>query len=150
MRAIDQADLLVLGPGSLYTSIIPNLLIPGIRAAIERSRAPKVLVMNLMTQPGETDGMTAVEHLEAIEQLAGPDLVDVALISEERPPDPLLARYAESGSARIEVDRDALRGHEVELVECDLLVHGKDDRGDGLVRHDPEKLARAVVGLAGR
>ena len=150
VRAIEEADLLVLGPGSLYTSIIPNLLIPGIRAAIERSPAPTVLVMNLMTQPGETDGMTAVEHLEAIEQLAGSGLVDVVLLSEERPPDPLLARYAELGSARIEVDRDVLRGHDVELVECDLLVHDKDDLGEGLVRHDPAKLARAVVGLAGR
>ena len=152
VRAIEAADLLVLGPGSLYTSIIPNLLIPGIRGAIQRSRAPKVLVMNLMTQPGETDGMTALEHLEAIEQLAGPGLVDVVLLSEERPADPLLARYAESGSARIEVDREALQHHGVELVSCDLLVPVGDapnamDDG-GLVRHDPAKLARAIVSLS--
>ena len=149
VRAIEEADLVVLGPGSLYTSIIPNLLIPGIRSAMERSAAPSVLVMNLMSQPGETDGMTAVEHLEAIEQLAGPGLVDVVLLSEEEPPDPLLARYAESGSARIEVDRDALGTHDVELVDCDLLVRGEANDA-GLVRHDPEKLARAVVGLARR
>ncbi|MDA8015834.1 MAG: uridine diphosphate-N-acetylglucosamine-binding protein YvcK [Thermoanaerobaculia bacterium] len=146
VRAIEDADLVVLGPGSLYTSVIPNLLIPGIRAAIERSCAPTVLVMNLMSQPGETDGMTAVEHLEAIEELAGRGLVDVVLLSEDNPPDPLLARYAESGSARIEIDRDALRRHEVELVDCDLLVDGEE----GLVRHDSQKLARAITALARR
>src|SRR6185295_2393330 len=76
VAALETADLILLGPGSLYTSILPNLLIPGIRQALLRRRAPVVLLLNLMTQPGETDGMMGVAHLEAIERHAGSRLVD--------------------------------------------------------------------------
>jgi len=142
VEALERAELIVLGPGSLYTSILPNLLIPGIRRAVRQSRARKVLVLNLMTQPGETDGMNALEHLEAIEATAGSGLVDVVL-TNSTPPDPeLVAHYAEAGSMTIAVDREALGARGVELVERPLL---SDDMG--LIRHDPERLTRAVLEL---
>ena len=81
MQALEAADLILLGPGSLYTSILPNLLIPGIRQALRRARARTVLLLNLMTQPGETDAMMGADHLQAIERHAGQGLVDIVLAS---------------------------------------------------------------------
>ncbi|MEO1365662.1 MAG: uridine diphosphate-N-acetylglucosamine-binding protein YvcK [Acidobacteriota bacterium] len=141
--ALLDADVIVLGPGSLYTSIVPNLLIAGIRKAIEKSRARVVVALNLMTQPGETDGMSALEHLQALEHLVG-RVADTVLVNEERPPAHLLERYDFAGSRWLEVDADAIRAAGWEVVESDLLF---DD--DELIRHDPAKLARAVVTLGG-
>lgn len=145
IRAIENADLIVLGPGSLYTSILPNLLIPGIRRAAKRSRARVVLVQNLMTQPGETDDLTAAEHLRAIEEHAGERLVDVVLTNATRPSPTLLERYADTGSRWIETDPPSLEALGAEVVEADLLL-----AGDDFIRHDPPKLARAVMDLAAR
>ncbi len=139
--ALDQSDLILLGPGSLYTSIVPNLLIPGIRQAAQRSTARTVLILNIMTQPGETDRMSAVEHLDAIEQHAGERLVDCVLVNATPPAAALLEHYAETGSELVSVDRSALETRGVELVERDLLADGD------LIRHDPEKLSRAVLDL---
>ncbi|MEM8996421.1 MAG: uridine diphosphate-N-acetylglucosamine-binding protein YvcK [Acidobacteriota bacterium] len=141
--ALLEADVIVLGPGSLYTSIVPNLLIAGIRKAIEKSRARVVVALNLMTQPGETDGMSALEHLQALEHLVG-RVADTVLVNEERPPAHLLERYDFAGSRWLEVNPDAIRAAGWEVVESDLLF---DD--DELIRHDPAKLARAVVTLGG-
>lgn len=141
--AVEEADLIVLGPGSLYTSILPNLLIPGIRNAALRSRAEVVLVMNLMTQPGETDHLGAVEHLRAIQQHAGPDLIDRVLVNPAPPPEKLLQRYADTDSHWIEIEPDALRALGVDVVEADLLLDDAD-----LIRHDPLKLARSLMPLA--
>ena len=141
--AVEAADLIVLGPGSLYTSILPNLLIPGIRNAVRRSRARVVLVMNLMTQPGETDHLSAVDHLKAVQEHVDPELVDVVLVNRSRPQPRLLQRYADAGSRWIEVDRDALTSLGVEVVEEELLLPDRD-----LVRHDPVRLGRAILDLA--
>lgn len=156
--ALAAADLVILGPGSLYTSILPNLLIPGIRRALESSRARVVLPLNLMTQPGETDGMDALAHLEAIERhagaalggaaagtgAAGGRLVDAVLVNAAPPAPALLARYAESGSEPVAVDRAALEAAGVEVVAADLLAEGE------LIRHDPERLAAALLAMAPR
>lgn len=139
VSALGGADAIVLGPGSLFTSIVPNLLIPGIREALRRSSATVVLPMNLMTQPGETEGMTAVDHLEAIQHAAGEAVVDVALVNSSAPQVPLLARYREEGAAPVLVDEEALERRGVRVVAADFL----DDAP--LIRHDPEKLAREVV-----
>jgi uncharacterized cofD-like protein len=144
VEAIRAADLLVLGPGSLYTSLLPNLLIPGIRDAIRGAAAPVVLPMNLMTQPGETDGMSAIEHLEALAAHAGGNLVDVVLANSEALPEPRLEPYTEVQAQPVAVDRNALEASDVEVVEVDLLAPG------GLIRHDPEKLSRAVIALLER
>ena len=149
VEALRAADLILLGPGSLYTSIVPNLLIPGIRQALGEGRARTVLLLNLMTQPGETDGMDGIDHLRTVERLAGPradgrPLVDVVLANSTPPPAALLARYATSGAAPVRVDPRAFAAAGSELVEGDLLAPGE------LIRHDPDKLSRAVLALARR
>lgn len=144
VEALERADLILLGPGSLYTSILPNLLIPGIREAVRRSPAPVVLILNLMTQPGETDHMTALDHLIAIEEHAGAGLVDTVLVNVTRLPAAALRHYAETGAEKVEVDRAAIEARGVEVAEKDLLA------GEPLIRHDPAKLGQAVVELAAR
>lgn len=143
--ALEAADLIVLGPGSLYTSILPNLLITGVREAIKRSRATVVLILNLMTQPGETDRMTALEHLDAIEEHVGEQLADVVLVNSVRPTARLLRNYADSGADLIEADLGALKARGVEVVDRDLL-----DSSDDLIRHSPSRLAAAVMEMAAR
>ncbi len=142
VEALEHADLILLGPGSLYTSVLPNLLIAGIRDAVRRSTAKVVLILNLMTQPGETDDMTGADHLEAIEQHAGMDLIDAVLINRTRPSEERLVCYAKAESHLVTVDREALAGHRVEVVAADLLAE------ETLIRHDPQKLSRAVLDLA--
>ncbi len=139
--ALENADLILLGPGSLYTSIVPNLLIPGIRQAAQRSSAKTVLILNIMTQPGETDRMSAADHLDAIQQHAGEQLVDCVLVNATQPPAALLEHYAETGSELVGVDPEAFRERGVELVERDLLAAGD------LIRHDPVKLSQAALDL---
>jgi uncharacterized cofD-like protein len=141
-QALAEADLVVLGPGSLYTSILPNLLIPGIREALAAARAKVVLVLNLMTQPGETDGMSGLDHLAAIEEHAGAGLVDCVLASSAPLPPDRLSVYAASGARPVAVEPQAIEARGVRVVEADLLAAGE------LIRHDPAKLAAAVLSLA--
>ena len=144
VEAIRDADLILLGPGSLYTSILPNLLIGGIRRAVAESPAPVVLLLNLMTQPGETDGMDGLAHLEALRRQADDPLVDRALVSSAPLPEALERRYAGEGATPVRVDRAAFEAAGVEVVTTDLLAEGD------LIRHDPMKLAAAVLGLVPR
>lgn len=142
VTALEKADLILLGPGSLYTSILPNLLIPGIRQAVAKSPARTVLLLNLMTQPGETDGMTGLDHLQAIERFAGRGLVDAVLVSSSEIPGHLLEHYAETGSEPVLIDRSEVEALGIQVFEADLLAPG-----DEFIRHDPPKLARAVMEL---
>lgn len=142
--ALLGADLIVLGPGSLYTSILPNLLIPAVREAVERCAAPVILALNLMTQPGETDGMDAIAHLDALEAHAGPGLVQTVLVNSAPLPGAVRHLYAAAGAQPVTVDRAAFAARGVAVLEADLLASGE------LIRHDPDKLAAAVVDLAGR
>ncbi|HXO28622.1 MAG TPA: uridine diphosphate-N-acetylglucosamine-binding protein YvcK [Thermoanaerobaculia bacterium] len=141
VAALESAGAILLGPGSLYTSIIPNLLIPGIRQAVAKSRARVILLLNLMTQPGETDGMMGAAHLQAVERHIGTGLVHTVLYNATPIPAPLLAHYAETGSEPVAVEPAAMARPGVELVGADLLAEGD------LIRHDPEKLSRAVLDL---
>lgn len=141
LEALAQADLIVLGPGSLYSSIIPNLLVEGVAEALQRSRALKVLVCNLMTQPGETEGMSAADHVRAVIEHAGP-VLDAALVNA-RPPDPeALARYAARGASPVAADRRQLIDLGVVPVEADLLKEGPR------IRHDGRKVTRCLLKLA--
>ncbi len=142
VAALEKADLILLGPGSLYTSILPNLLIPGIRQALVKTRARVVLLLNLMTQPGETDGMMGTDHLRALVRQAGEGIIDAVLVNATPIPPSLIAHYAETGSMPVAVDRAALEALGVEVHAADLLAVDGD-----LIRHDPEKLARAVLEL---
>jgi uncharacterized cofD-like protein len=143
VAALERADLILLGPGSLYTSILPNLLIPGIAAAIRRSPAPVVLLLNLMTEPGETDGMDALDHLLAIERQAGAGLIDAVAAASGRPPEASLAAYAEQGARPVRVDRAAIEARGVRVIERSLVAEGD------LIRHDPAALRALAVELLG-
>ena len=141
-EAIAAADLVVIGPGSLYTSLIPVLLVRELAAAIARSRVRVVLVMNLMTEPGETDGTDARDHLLAIRRHAPQLPIHDVLVSSAPIPRPLAERYAAEGAVPIAVDVDALRGLGCRVTRRGLLAPG------AMIRHDPHKLARAVLELA--
>ncbi len=146
IEAIANADLIVLGPGSLYTSLLPNLLVPELVTAISRSRAPRLYICNLMTQPGETDGLDVAGHLRAIEaQLAtiGVErrLFDCVLAQEE-PEDPvLLEHYRRRGSEPVGCDTAALKRQGYEVMVAPL----QGNRPTATLRHDPRSLALAVM-----
>ncbi len=142
LAAIEEADAIVLGPGSLYTSVIPNLLVPGITEAIAASRARKIYVCNVMTQPGETTGYTAADHLKAILDHSRPDLLDCVLVNTA-PIDPeILARYEAEGAVAVSVDTEALKQLGVSVAIGDIISQ------EDFVRHDSQRLARAVFRLA--
>ncbi len=141
VEAIEQADLILLGPGSLYTSICANLLIPEIAEAVRSSRGKTVLPLNLMTQPGETDELEAIEHLEVVEKYGGKGLVDIVLVNTTDIPPQSLTAYSEEGAEPVRVDRAELEARGVSVEGADLLAEGP------LVRHDPEKLTDAIIDL---
>jgi uncharacterized cofD-like protein len=141
VEAIQQADLVILGPGSLYTSVIANLLIPDIDAAIQQGRGKVVLPLNLMTQPGETDGMDGLDHLDAIERYLGTGTVDTVVVNTGELPAERLPAYREEGSEPVIVDEAAFRERGVEVVDADLLAPGR------LIRHDKFKLARTILSV---
>lgn len=140
VEAIRDADLVVVGPGSLFTSLLPVLLVPGIAEAVRGSRGRRVLVSNLMTQPGETLGMDLEAHLEAIDDHAGPRLVQDVVVNASPLPADRLVRYAEEHARPVENDHAPSRPERFVLV--DVVTR------DGKIRHDPERLAPVLLGLA--
>jgi uncharacterized cofD-like protein len=145
LRALREADLIVLGPGSLFTSVIPNLMVAGVARAIARSRAPKVYVGNLMTQPGETDGFTAADHLAALARISGAGLVDYYLGNSRAVAPALRRRYARDGAVPVAPSPVAIRSLGAQPVDRDLL---RQDWADRKIRHHEGKLARALLRLA--
>lgn len=143
--AILSADMIILGPGSLYTSIIPNLLVDGIVQALEKSKAPKIYVLNIMTQDGETEGYTAFDHLHALLQHSAPHLVDACIYNTAPVPDPIQARYKTEDAEPVEMDMQRFREAGVEMYGFPLIAGGSQ-----LARHDPALLAQAVVNVFGR
>jgi uncharacterized cofD-like protein len=139
VRAIAAADLIVIGPGSLYTSIIPVLLVRGIAEEISRSGARVVFVMNLMTEPGETDGMTAADHVCALLRHVPGMPVHEVLVAAMPTSSRLLAGYAASGARPVTADVAALRALGCRPVRRRLIAGGDK------VRHDPRRLAAAVL-----
>lgn len=139
LTAIEEAHAIILGPGSLYTSILPNLLVDGIAGAIRRSRATKIFVCNVMTQPGETDGYTASRHLQAICDHVGQGLVEYAVVNDAPIPDEVVERYRREGAYPVEPDVERFEAFNVVAVTGHLI-----DRSD-LVRHDPAKLAQTIM-----
>ena len=141
LDAIAGADLVVLGPGSLYTSIIASALPRGMAEALGACRGRRVLVMNLFTQPGETDGYDAADHVAAIQRHLG-RVVDATLVHSRPPPPSLLSAYAAEGARFVSCDKRALGRLGVLAVETDVLGAGTK------ARHDPGKLAKALLALA--
>ena len=146
LEAIGNADLIVLGPGSLYTSLLPNLLVPELVTAISQSRAPRLYICNLMTQPGETDGLDVLGHLRAIEaQLASlgveERLFTAVLAQEELPPSPLLDNYRYRGAEPVRCDTRRLVVQGYEVMRAQL----QGPRPTASLRHDPRAVAQAVM-----
>jgi uncharacterized cofD-like protein len=144
LAAIEDADLITLGPGSLFTSLIPNLLVEGIAPAIQRSRALKAYFVNLMWQPGETIGFRASDHVEAIHRHAGMRLVDVAVVNTRAVSTRQRRRYAAEKVRPVLNDVDRLAEMGLQVVSADLLAAGDS------VRHDPRASAEVALQLAKR
>lgn len=142
LAAIESADLIVLGPGSLFTSIIPNLLVGGVAEAIRRSPARRVLVCNLMTQDGETGGFSAYDHVVAVREAAGDGLFDRVLVNSRVPPGELIEKYRLEGAEVVAFDRERFHENKVDVVSRDVMS------ATDLVRHEPTRLAREVLALA--
>lgn len=144
LAAIRAADMITIGPGSLYTSILPNLLVSEVADAIAESEATKVFVTNLMTQPGETDGYDAQRHLTTVKEYAPQIVFDYVLLNDHPITDLQAALYAADGAYQVRWDGDDSvgRGAVSEIVRAYLLEEGE------MVRHDPERLARAVIKCA--
>ena len=141
ITAISRADLITVGPGSLFTSILPPLLVRGVPQAIMSSNAVKVFVCNLMTQPGETDGMTAQRHLEAVREYA-PDLSFDRIVVNSQPISELQsALYEQEGAEQIGV-HGSISG---ETIEGARIVYGNLLDAGEKVRHDPLKLAKTIL-----
>ena len=141
LDAIADADVIVLGPGSLYTSIIPNLIIRGVADALAASHAFKIYVCNVMTQPGETDGYSASEHVKAILDHAQAKVMNTCLLNDAAVPPEALERYKAQSQFPVEVDADKIREAGCGVVATDLLSV------QDFVRHDSEKLTKALIQL---
>jgi len=142
LAAIEKADGIIIGPGSLYTSILPNLITPGIAEAIARSRAKKVLVSNIMTEAEETRGYSVMDHLRVIEAHVGSGIVDHVLVNKAPVSPDLLARYRDEGSEPAVYHLDEIRKLGVDPIEVDLLYNNA-----AKVRHDYHKLAFQILRL---
>lgn len=141
LKALRSADVITVGPGSLYTSILPNLLVSQVARVIGESQATKIYVCNLMTQPGETDGYTARQHLETVRHFAPEIEFDFVVVNDRRISKEQAERYAAEAAYQIGIDdpiEDPL-DHTTEIVRADLLDEGEK------VRHNSERLARVVM-----
>ena len=143
--AIHDADLIILGPGSLYTSVIPNLLIKDIAKAVNDSKAKKIYVCNIMTQPGETDGFSVSDHIKTLIKHAKFDkIMDAVLVNNDLPIE-LLAPYKDAGSEPVVVDKDEINRMGIEIVQKNLIEDKRyEDGHSSFVRHSPSRLARVI------
>ena len=141
LAAIADADVITIGPGSLFTSLLPPILVEGVAEAIGESPAVKIFICNLMTQPGETDGFTAKRHLEIVREYAPNIGFDYVIVNNHRISDEQMERYAEEGAVQIGLS-DSISPETVEGVE---IVYGNLLDGDEKVRHHPDKLAQVVL-----
>ena len=139
MEAIRSADILTIGPGSLYTSLIASLLPEGMVSAIEESRARKIYIQNIMTQPAETANMTVSAHLQAFVDHCGKTLFPTALVNTGTPSAAILRKYEQEGARVAEFDRKPVEGLGVTVIERDLLAE------DVAIRHDSDLLAAALL-----
>ncbi len=141
IEALQSADAIVIGPGSLYTSILPNLLVKGIAETIGASDAVKMYVCNVMTQPGETDDYSLADHLRALEEHVGGRLVDYVLVNNGDIPDHVLEAYAEKGASPVGLDLDevSIRGYTV--IADRLVWYNK------YLRHDAKRLSEQIYRL---
>ncbi|NIK72450.1 MULTISPECIES: YvcK family protein [unclassified Paenibacillus] len=141
IEAIEQADAILIGPGSLYTSIIPNLLVPKLARAIVESTAVKLFVCNVMTQPGETDGYSVSDHLKAVQDHIGHKLFDYVLVNDGEISPEVAEKYAEMGSTQVELNIDEVNRLGYEIISDRLVLYRT------FLRHDAERLSHHIYKL---
>jgi len=144
LDAIREADVVILGPGSLYTSVIPNLLVHEIAEALRNTRATRMYVCNVMTQPGETDQYRASDHVRALFDHVGPGIIDCVLVNVESIASCLLDNYAREGACPVEADIAELERMGVTVIPAQMVSE------TNWVRHDPERLAKVVFSMLDR
>ncbi|MEL6816230.1 MAG: gluconeogenesis factor YvcK family protein [Cyanobacteria bacterium J06598_3] len=140
VEAINGADYIIMGPGSLYTSIIPNLLVPELVEAIEARQVPRIYICNIMTEPGETQGYSVSEHIQAIDRACGKYLFDSVVVQKKMPSKAAIDRYLKEGSTPVVLDREAIVDSGRRIVIANVM-----SESNTTVRHDPERLARVLV-----
>lgn len=141
LAAIQEADAIILGPGSLYTSIIPNLLVEGMVEAVVQSKALKIYVCNVMTQFRETFGFKASDHVQALMRHTHPGLAQVCLVNTKAVPPELVDKYRQEQAVPVEPDVEAIRALGCQAVTAEVI------NAQNYVRHDPDKLARWIIQL---
>lgn len=141
LEAIKEADAIIMGPGSLFTSVIPNLLIKDIAEAIRDSKAIKIYVCNVMTQPGETSNYTAADHVEQIFAHSGFKVFDYIVVNDEAIPEDLAQKYAADGAYPVIIDYDRLKKLGVHVIKGSLISN------QNLVRHNPQRLSELIIKL---
>lgn len=148
LKAIAESDLIIIGPGDLFTSLIPNLLVEGVADAICESKAKKIFIMNLMTKYGQTYGWKASDHLKALEQYLKKPCFDFVLVNNQALPEDVLARYREEHDEPVV---DDLKEGNFKVVKKDLVANSPVRKAEGdvlkrsFIRHDPEKVASTIV-----
>lgn len=136
--AIGAADAIIMGPGSLYTSIIPNLLVPDLREAIVKSKGKKILICNIMTQPGETDNHTVLDHINAIEEHVGCKFLEYIIVNDEEISQDVIDQYTLKGATPVIMDKELLL-YEYKLVSEKMLKYSD------YLRHDEDKLTEVIL-----
>ncbi|MGH7198085.1 MAG: gluconeogenesis factor YvcK family protein [Candidatus Omnitrophota bacterium] len=139
IEAIQNADAIVVGPGSLYTSILPNLLIESLSDALARSRAPKIYLCNVMTQPHETDGLGAFQHVNAIVEHCRPEVLSHVVVNTGPIPQNILKRYAREEAFPVSPDAAKIRALGYTVIEANI-AHSSD-----MIRHNPRRIAKIVL-----
>jgi len=143
VRAVCEADLVVLAPGSLYTSIIPNLLFPEMKSAIKTTRAKFVYCCNIMSQPGETTNFSVLDHVDAIESHVGFSFVDTVFANDGKIRKDILQKYLDDGANIIEIDYESLTKSNIEVVSSRMVDYNDADE----IRHDSKKIAALLFSL---
>lgn len=140
-KAIKEADFIVIGPGDLYTSILPNLLVKGVSGAIKKSKAKKVYICNLMTKFGETNNFRGENFVEEIEKYIGKDVLDYVFFNNKKPVSKILLKYRKEKADFVEYNKDNFKNRKFKIIEKKFI------RDTDFIRHNPSKVARALFAL---
>lgn len=143
LKVLEDADLIVFGIGSLYTSLIPNLLLEGIKESLQKTKGKVVYVCNAMQQPGETEGYSALDHINSICEVIGDGIIDEVVVDTREIPDEILERYRKQKSDRVEIDKEKIKAKGIKVKDRDIL----EIDSKGMVRHHPYKLAATLYSL---
>ncbi|WP_186786147.1 YvcK family protein [Paenibacillus agilis] len=141
VQALKEADAILIGPGSLYTSIMPNLLVPELAEAVLNSQAVKLFVCNVMTQPGETDNYTVGDHLDAIQEHIGHQLFDYIIVNDGEIPPQVQDKYAEKGARAVHLDLEEVKSRGYQVIADSLVLFRT------YLRHDADKLSHHIYQL---